>query len=128
MNDPRPHERRPHQWPSSTSSACAGRRGRRCAGSARLADRLEHLVVLLNQLATGIFADDNADDLASGVTMLKTTTKGIVEASIEASSWLGEIRFMSHLPALTIEEPDDHDEQATAKLNGDDGADPDDGR
>lgn len=109
MTRHRSRDRRPRQWAQLDLFGLHRRKREAIRRLGESVHQLEHLVALLNQLAAGIFADDEADDLASGVSMLKTTVKGVIESGIEIAARPGEVRFMSHLASITVEEPDEEE-------------------
>jgi len=66
---------------------------------------LENLVGLLDMLSVDVYADDEGADLRATSTMMKAALKEIAAISVELAARLGELRFMAHLRAITVEEP-----------------------
>ena len=65
---------------------------------------LTNIVGLLDGVASETFPGDDADHIRGSTTMMRAALKEIVSTAIDASVAVGQVRFMSALRGIEIED------------------------
>ena len=67
---------------------------------------LRHVVGLIENTTSGVFADSEPDDIRMAATLVRTASVQLVETSLILAAHLGGLRFLADLDGFVIEEPE----------------------